>query len=262
MCIKQVLHPDYYSKVRIDPITKTLKREEYPAIMNPLDKHALEAALEIKGKQGGKVTVISMGPPQAEEALREAVAMGVDDAVLLCDRAFAGADTLTTSLTLAAGIRTTLRRFDLILCGNETADSGTGQVGPQMAVFLDLPVITYVRKIEFFEKFTIRVERAIENGYLIMETQLPALLAVVKEINTPRYPTLIGIADAANKMIKRLTVKDLNLNKVQVGAKGSPTETEEVFTPELKKRRGEVLEGTPEEVSQWLVHKLHEQGVI
>ena len=261
VCIKQVLHSDYYSKARIDPITKTLKREEYPAIMNPLDKHALEAALQIKDEQGGRVTVISMGPPQTEEALREALAMSADDAALLCDRAFAGADTLATSFALAAGIRT-IHRVDLILCGNETSDSGTGQVGPQLAVFMDIPAITYVRKIELFEDFTIRVKRTIESGYLVMETQLPALLAVVKEVNTPRYPSLVGIADAAKKPIRRLTAKDLNLNAAQVGVKGSPTETEEIFTPELKKRQGEILEGSPEEVSKQLVLKLRERGVI
>ena len=261
VCIKQVLHPDYYSKVEIDPITKTLRREEYPAIMNPLDKHALEAALQIKDNHGGRVTVISMGPPQTEEALREAFAMGADDVILLCDRAFAGADTLATSFALAAGIQT-LNRFDLILCGNETADSGTGQVGPQLAEFLDIPAITYVQKIELIEDFTLKVERTIENGYLIIETQLPALLTVVKEINTPRYPSLVGIADAAYKPIKLTTAKDLNLNEAQVGAKGSPTETEKIFTPVLKKRRGEILDGTPEEVCQLLVLKLRERGVI
>lgn len=261
VCIKQVIKQDYYTKVRIDPITKTLRREEFPAEMNPLDKHALEAALLLKEEQGGRVTILSMGPPQTEETLREALAMGADKAILLCDRAFAGADTLATSFALAAGIQT-LSRVDLIFCGNETADSGTGHVGPQLAVLLDIPAIIYVQKIHFIENSTIRVERSIENGYLIMETHLPALLSVVKELNIPRYPSLIGIADAANKTITRLTAKDLNLDATEVGAKGSPTETEEIFTPELKKRQGEILEGPPDKVSILLVRKLQERGVI
>ncbi|MFQ6125229.1 MAG: electron transfer flavoprotein subunit beta/FixA family protein [Candidatus Heimdallarchaeota archaeon] len=261
VCIKQVIKQDYYPKVRIDPITKTLRREEYPAEMNPLDKHALEAALQLKDEQGGRVTILSMGPPQTEETLREALAMGADEAILLCDQAFAGADTLATSYTLAAGIRT-LNQVDLILCGNETVDSGTGQVGPQLAVLLDIPAIIYVRKIHFIEDFIIQVERTIEEGYLLMETQLPALLAVVKEINTPRYPSLMGIADAAKKTITYLTVKDINLNTTKVGAKGSPTETKELFTPKLKKRQGEILKGPPDKVSRLLVHKLHERGMV
>jgi electron transfer flavoprotein beta subunit len=187
VCVKQV--PDT-TEVKIDPKTNTLIRQGVPSIVNPFDKNAVEAALQLKEKHGGKVTVISMGPPQAKDALKECLAMGADEAALISDRAFGGADTLATSYTLAAGIRK-LGKFDVIICGKQAIDGDTAQVGPEIAEYLDIPQITYVAKVEVNGDIA-RVEREHEEGYEIIETTLPVLLTVVKSINEPRFPTVKG----------------------------------------------------------------------
>ena len=192
--IKQV--PDT-TDVKIDPKTGTLIREGVPSIINPDDKHAIEEALQLKEKFGGKVTVISMGPPQAVDALRESKAMGVDDNILLSDRAFAGADTWATSYTLAAAIKK-VGEYDIIICGRQAIDGDTAQVGPQVAECLDLPQITYVRKIDIEGK-KLTAERALEDGFERIETQLPALITVIKDLNKPRYPSVRGIVEACRE---------------------------------------------------------------
>jgi len=260
VCIKQVPDPQHLSKITIDPISKTIRREDVPAVINPLDKHALEEGLRIRDKYGGRVIVLSMCPPQAELACREALAMGADEAILLCDRAFAGADTLSTSYSLSLAIKR-IGGFNMILCGNETVDGSTGQVPPQLADFLNVPHVTRARKIEFTNEGMVRVERSIEYGYMVVEVTLPAVIAVTKEINVPRIPTVSGILEAHQREVKVWTAKDIEAEEEKIGLAGSPTQVVDIFSPEIG-RKGEILKGEPEEVVKLLVQRLHELGVI
>ena len=260
VCIKPVPDPHHWTKITLDPVTKTLRREGIPSVINPLDKHALEEALRIKEKHGGHVTVVSMAPPTVIDNLREAIALGADEAVLLSDRSFAGADTLATSYVLAAGIKK-LGKFDLVLCGDQSLDGSTGQVGPEVAEFLGVPHVTRVKKIDFTDRGFIRVESAIENGYISMEVQTPAVLTVVREINTPRHIPLTRISEAMRREIKIWTIKDLDVDRKMVGLSGSPTQVADVFMPEMK-RRGEILDGEPETDVKLLVEKLRQLGAV
>ena len=260
VCVKPVPDPEHWEKITLDPVTKTLRRKGIPSVINPLDKHAIEEALRIKEKHGGNVTVVSMAPPTVIDNLREAIALGADEAILLSDRSFAGADTLATSYVLAAGIRK-LGKFDLVLCGNQSLDGSTGQVGPEVAEFLGVPHVTNVRKIDFIGRRLIRVESAIEQGYILMEVQTLAVLTVVKEINTPRHIPLTRISKAMRREIKIWTMKDLDVDRNIVGLSGSPTQVANVFMPEMK-RRGEILDGEPEIAVKLLVEKLRQLGVM
>ncbi len=241
VCIKQV--PDT-AEVRINPETGTLVREGVPSIINPFDMHAIEAGLQVKERIGGTVIVITMGPPQAESALREALSMGADDAILLSDRAFAGSDTWATSFTLAKAIRKI--GADLILCGKQAIDGDTAQVGPETAEFLDIPHVSYVRRIEEITATSIRVQRLMEDGYDVVESSLPALLTVVKELNEPRLPSLRGKMAAKKAVIKKWGMADISADERDVGLKGSPTQVKNIFTPEARPGR-KMLEGSPEE---------------
>jgi electron transfer flavoprotein beta subunit len=262
VCIKQV--PDT-TEVKINPDTGTLIREGVPSIINPFDTYAIEEGLLLKEKFGGKVTVISMGPPQAVEALKEAVAMGADEALLLSDREFAGSDTWATAYTLSEAIRK-LGEFDIILCGKQAIDGDTGQVGPGIARQLDISQLTYVFKIRELEPEagTIVVERLLEEGREVVEAPLPAVLTVVKDINQPRYPTFLGIRRATKMEIPVWTAADLpDINPEQCGLQGSPTQVVRVFNP--PKREGEVdlIEGdTAEEAAAILADKLLAEKVI
>lgn len=260
VCIKQVPDPEHFSEITLDPVTQVIRREGIPSIINPLDRHALEEGLRIREKFSGKVTAISMGPPQAREALEESLAIGADDAVLLCDKAFAGADTLATAYALAAGIQK-LGRFDLILCGNETVDGATGQVGPQLAELLDISHITHVNEIEFIDETSLKARQALEYGYLRVQVKLPALLSVIKGINKFRLPTALAIVKAARREIKSWGCADTGLEKDNIGLNGSPTHVVGVFEHKFK-RRGEILEGEPQEVAKKVVVRLRELGVI
>ena len=260
VCIKPVPDPQHWMKITLDPVTKTLRREGIPSVINPLDKHALEEALRIKEKHGGYVTVVSMAPPTVIDNLREAIALGADEAILLSDRSFAGADTLATSYVLAAGIKK-LGKFDMVLCGNQSLDGSTGQVGPEVAEFLGIPHVTNVKKISFVDRGLIRVESTIEHGLILMEVQTPAVLTVLREINTPRHIPLIRISEAMRKEIKTWTMKDLDVDRDMVGLSGSPTQVADIFMPEIK-RRGEILDGEPEIVIKLLVEKLRQLGVM
>ncbi len=257
VCIKQV--PDT-SQVRIDPHTGTLIREGVPSIINPEDENAIEEAVALREKHGGKVTVITMGPPQAEEALREALAMQADEAILLSDRAFAGADTSATSYTLGQAIKK-LGHYDLILCGRQALDGCTAQVGPQLAEFLGIPQVTYARKVEV-EGDTLRVERALEDGYEVVETKLPALITATKGLNIPRIPGLADITDAYGKEMIRWTSGDMDIDEDGVGLRGSPTRIRRATTPELRERETEMLEGSPDEVTEMLVQRLRDRGFV
>ncbi len=246
VCIKQV--PET-TEVRINPETNTLIREGVKSIINPFDMYAIEEAVRLKEKFGGKSTVITMGPPQAEAALREAVSLGMDEAILISDRAFAGSDTWATSYTLSAAIKK-IGAFDLIICGKQASDGDTAQVGPGISTHLDIPQVTYVKKIEEVKEKSMRVERMLEEGYEIIQTPLPCLLTVVKEINEPRLPSLKGMLRAKSARIITWGQKDLNLNPEQIGLCGSPTQVIKIFTPPHR-LGGQILKGEiPEIVSQ------------
>lgn len=248
--IKQV--PDT-AEVRINPETGTLIREGVPSIINPYDMHAIEAALHIKEKTGGRITVVTMGPPQAEAALREAISMGVDDAVLLTDRAFAGSDTWATSYTLSKAAEKI--GGDIIFCGKQAIDGDTAQVGPETAEFLNIPHISYVRKIEEVTENSIKVQRLMEEGYDIVESTLPVLLTVVKELNEPRLPSLKGKLSAKKAEIKKWGPSDIQAEEENVGLKGSPTQVKNIFAPEPRADR-KMLEGKPEEMVDALLDEL------
>ncbi len=256
VCIKQV--PEV-SEVRINPETKTLMREGVPSIVNPYDLHAVEAGLQLKEKVGGTVTAITMGPPQAEEALREVISMGVDEAYLVSDRAFAGSDTWATAYTLAAAARHL--GFDLIVCGKQAIDGDTAQVGPEMAEFLRIPHVAYVKAIEEATEERLLVHRMMEEGYDVVEMPLPGLITVVKELNKPRLPSLKGKMRAKKAEIKVLDRQTLELDQDMVGLSGSPTQVKEIFAPERKKDR-KVFEGTPEQVVEALVSELKKLNII
>jgi len=251
VCVKQV--PDA-KDVRLDPKTNTLSREGVQAIMNPYDRHALEEAVRLKEQHGGTVTVLSMGPPQAEAMLREAVSCGADEAVLVSDRAFAGADTWATTYTLAMAIKK-IDDFDLILCGKQAIDGDTAQVGPGLAERLDIPFVAYVRKIKHCTANAIQAERLMDDGYDLVEVSLPALFTVVKEINEPRIPSLKGKMKAKKIDITKLTAVDIEADPDQLGLKGSTTQVVKVFSPELKGARA-MLGGTASEQVAQLYEKL------
>ncbi len=257
VCIKQVPN---VAEVRINPDTGTLIREGVPSIINPQDKNAIEEAIRLRDKHGGKITIISMGPPQADDALREALAMGADEAILLTDRLFAGADTQATSYTLACAINK-LREFDLIICGSEASDGMTAQVGPQLAEFLHLPQITYARKVEI-EEGALKVERKIEDGYEEVETRLPALITVIRETNEPRIAPIDRVMRAFEKDIPLWGASNLDIDKQRIGLKGSPTRIRKATGVVFKRGKVEIIEGSTEEAASTLATKLKERQLI
>lgn len=250
VCIKQV--PDT-AEVRINPETNTLIRDGVPSIINPYDMHAIEAGLRIKEIIGGKVTVITMGPPQAESALRDAISMGADDAVLLTDRGFAGSDTWATSYALSKCVKRI--GADIVICGKQAIDGDTAQVGPEMAEFLNMPHISYIRKIEDVRSDSIKVQRLMDEGYDVVESSIPVLLTVVKELNEPRLPSLKGKMAAKKAEIKKWSSSDIGADQDKIGIKGSPTQVKNIFIPEAKKDR-KILEGTIEQQVDALINEL------
>lgn len=253
VCLKQVPGT---TEVKIDPLTNTLVREGIENIVNPFDTYALEEGVRIKEQYGGKVTAISMGPPQAENMLREAISAGVDQAILLSDSAFAGSDTLATSYTLAKAIER-IQEYDLIICGRQTIDGDTGQVSPELAEILGIPFVAYVSKIERIDNGYMRVQRMIEEGHEVIETPIPAVITVVKEINIPRLPSLRGLAKARSAVIPVWTAQELGVDKNTVGLSGSATRVIKVFFPQ-RVHRGELLQGDLESQVGSLIDKLRE----
>jgi electron transfer flavoprotein beta subunit len=251
VCIKQV--PDA-KDVRLDPKTNTMARDGVESIMNPFDRHAVEEAVRLKEMHGGTVTVISMGPPQAEAVLRDAVACGADEAVLVSDRAFAGADTWATTYTLGKAIEK-LGEFDLILCGKQAIDGDTAQVGPGLARRLDIPYISYVKKVSGYDNGVMQVKRLMDDGYDELEIPLPGLLTVVKEINNPRVPSLKGKMKAKKLVIQTLSAEDIGADPQQIGLPGSTTQVVKVFAPQFTGERA-MLEGTVDEQVDQLVEKI------
>ncbi len=252
VCIKQV--PDA-AEVKINPETGTLLREGVPSIINPYDLHALEAALRLKEEAGATVTVLTMGPPQAEDALKEAISMGADEAVLLTDKAFAGSDTWATSYTLARALGKLSP--DIVFCGKQAIDGDTAQVGPETAEMMGIPHIAYVRKIEAVEEGKIRVQRLMDEGHDVVEADIPVLMTVVRELNEPRLPSLKGKMRAKKAGITRWTAADIEAEEEYLGLAGSPTQVNKIFAPEARADR-EMLDGTPEEQADKLVGKLRE----
>ncbi len=264
VCVKMV--PDT-TLVQIDPETNTLIREGVPFIMNPFDTHAVEEALRIKDRYGGHVTAISMGPPNAEQVLRQALAIGVDDAVLLSDRAFGGADTLATSYVLAEAIRKLDQEnpVDLVFCGIQTIDGDTAQVGPGIACRLRLSQLTLVDQIKEIdqEKRIITVRRKLESHFERIEATLPALITVVREINTPRYPTVPGRLQADQCRLPIWSNDNLKLERERIGLLGSPTQVRKIFAPERAK--GEIIDsmnGQRQEAVEMMLNKMEEWDIL
>ncbi|TWH47880.1 electron transfer flavoprotein subunit beta/FixA family protein [Sporomusa sp. KB1] len=252
VCVKQV--PDT-SEIRIDPVTNTLIRSGVPSIVNPFDANALEAAVQLKEAHGGSVTVISMGPQQAKNALKECISLGADKAVLISDRLFGGSDTLATSYILANAIKK-LGKFDLILCGKQAIDGDTGQVGPEIAEHLGIAQLTYVAKLEVKGE-VITVQREHDEGYEIVEAKLPAVVTVVKSINKPRYPSIKSKLAANKAVIDVITAADLpEINIEKIGLKGSPTKVKKTFTPPRKESGVRICEDTGSGCALKLFEKL------
>jgi electron transfer flavoprotein beta subunit len=257
VCVKQV--PDT-TEVKIDPKTGTLIREGVPSILNPDDANALEEALRIKDKyENVTVSVVSMGPPQAEVMLRECLAMGADEAYLVSDRAFAGSDTWATSKVIASAIKK-IGNYDIIFAGRQAIDGDTAQVGPQISEKLGIPQVTYVEDFKL-EGDEITVQRQLEDGYEIIKVKKPVLLTAVSSLNEPRYMAVDKIFEAYEKEIKILTINDLDIEPEGVGLKASPTKVFRSFTPEPK-GKGVMLEGSVQEMVEKLVVSLKQKHII
>jgi electron transfer flavoprotein beta subunit len=257
VCLKQVPGT---TEVKINPQTNTLVRQGIESIINPFDTYAIEEAVRTKEKHGGKVTVITMGPPQAEAALREAISLGADEAVLLSDRAFAGADTWATAFTLSRAVAK-LGHYDLIICGRQTIDGDTGQVGPELAEMLGIPFIAYVSQVEEIKDGKLRVRRMVEEGHEVIEAGLPALITVSKEINIPRLPSLRGITRSRSSKIMVWGVADLGVEPANVGLSGSSTQVIKIFFPQ-RVCQAEIITGTPESQVEKLLEKLKGANLV
>jgi len=261
VCIKQV--PDS-AQIRVHPVTNTIMRQGVPAIINPYDLYALEEALRIKDKYGGFVTVITMGPPQAENALRKALSFGADDAILVTDRAFAGADTLATSFALASAIRQIEKNMpvDMVFCGKQTIDGDTAQVGPGVAKRLNLELLTYIADITSLdeEKREIVVQRRSEGGVQVLKTKLPCLVTMLEDTNEMRFATMPNMIRAARTTVKRWNKEAAGIEDItKVGLKGSPTVVSKVFAPSPKTIPAEIIttnSGEAEEVVDTLLMKI------
>ena len=255
VCVKQV--PDT-AAVKIDPKTGTLIRDGVPSIMNPEDKHALEGALQLKETNGAKVTVISMGLPMAKAVLREALCMGADEAILLTDRCLGGADTLATSKSLSGVIKKL--DYDIVLAGRQAIDGDTAQVGPEIAEHLNLPQVTYVQDIKV-EGDKLIVKRALEDGYQVVEVKTPCLLTAIEELNEARYMNIADIFATNDDQIKVMSADDIDVDKDELGLKGSPTKVKKSMTKEVK-GAGEIVREAPKNAAYYVVGKLKEKHYI
>lgn len=255
VCVKQV--PDT-TAVKIDPKTGTLIRDGVPSIMNPEDKHALEGALQLKETIGAKVTVISMGLPMAKATLREALCMGADEAILLTDRALGGADTLATSKALAGVIKTL--DYDIVFAGRQAIDGDTAQVGPEIAEHLNIPQVTYVQDVKV-EGSSLIVNRALEDGHQVVEVKTPCLLTAIEELNKPRYMNVGNIFTTNDDQIKVMTADDIDVDKAELGLKGSPTKVKKSMTKEVK-GAGELVKESAKESVSYVFGKLKEKHYI
>ncbi len=259
VCIKQV--PDT-SEVKLDPKTNTLIRDGVPSIINPDDKSGIEAALRIKEQVGGTVTVVCMGPPQADVAIREAIAMGCDDGVLISGREFGGSDTLATSTIIAAGLKTL--DYDLIITGRQAIDGDTAQVGPQIAEHLGLPQVSYAEDIQVESENSIIVKRQYEDRYQKVRIKTPCVITALTELAEPRYMSVSGTVDAYAKEIKVLGFEELKdkLNPEHIGLKGSPTNVVQSFTKQAKGAGTVLKDASADEAVKAIIAKLEEKYII
>lgn len=256
VCIKQV--PDT-TEVKIDQKTGTLIREGIPSIINPDDKAGIEAAIQLKEKYNAKVTVLTMGPPQAEVALKEAYAMGVDRIILLSDRAFAGSDTWATSLSLAYAIKKI--DYDLIICGRQAIDGDTAQVGPQIAEHLNIPQVSYVTEIDKLDD-GLKVKKVFEDSYQILKVKTPCLLTVLREMNDARYMTVSRIFDVCNnKIVELWGIKEIELDPTKTGLKASPTQVKKIQT-KGGKSAGKIHNVDVQQSAKLIIDKLQEKFII
>jgi electron transfer flavoprotein beta subunit len=257
VCIKQVPN---VAEVKWDPETGSLIRKGVPSIINPNDKNAIEAALQLREEHGGEVIILSMGPSQVEEALREALGMGADKAIQLTDKQFAGSDTWVTAYTLGLAIQK-IAKWDLIICGKEALDGMTAQVGPQLAEFLNIPQLTYAIYMEVTNG-KVKIKQKLGDFHRILVAPMPVLVTVEREINQPRVAPMDTIIEAYSKEIPVWKADDLDGEIENFGLKGSPTKLRKVYTPKLLKGNLEMLEGGPEEAAHKLVEKLKEKYLI
>ena len=260
VCVKAVPDPKQADKIRIDPVTKTLTRCDVPLVLNPLDKNALEAALQLKEQLDAHVAVLSMGPLEAGKMIKECLALGADQGFLLCDPAFAGADAYATAYTLAKGVEK-IGSYDVVFCGMASSDGSTELVGPELATLLGIPVVTRVKEIVEFDEKWWKVKAGLENGYRLVQVKLPAVFTVTRELNTPRTLSFSGIVKARKKEITHWGINELGVPAESVGLKGSPTIVSKM-TIRKSKREVEIIAGTREEKAERLVRKLAGAGVI
>jgi electron transfer flavoprotein beta subunit len=260
VCVKAVPEPKSAEELKIDPVTKSLTRMDMPLVINPLDRNALEAALLIKEQSAAHITVISMGPPPAGDIVKECLALGADDGILLSDPSFAGADAYATAYTLAKAIEK-ITAIDVVLCGRASSDGATEWVGPELAIFLDMPVVTMVRELVESEGASWVVKADLENGYRLVQVELPAVFTVTQDANTPRTLSFSGIIKSRKKEITTWGLDDLDLPAESVGLKGSPTIVSKLTYVESK-RECQIIEGKLEEKVDIVINKLVEAGVI
>ena len=260
VCAKAVPDPQQACNIKIDPVSKTLMRCDVPMVLNQLDKNAMQAALELKKQFEGKITVLSMGPPDAAEVVKECLALGADEGILLSDPAFGGADAYATAYTLARAVEK-LKPVDVVLCGMASSDGATEWVGPEMAVFLDMPVVTMVREIvEYKERHWI-VKADLAHGYRLMEVALPAVLTVTRDLNTPKALSFSGIIKARKKSVTTWGLADLDVPAEEVGLAGSPTIVS-TLEPTDNRRTVTILTGAMEEKAAQLVDRMSQAGLI
>ncbi len=260
VCVKAVPDPEKADRIKIDPVTKNLIRQDIPMVLNPIDKFALEAALVLKEEKGAHITVISMGPPDAASIVKECMALGADKGILLSDRAFGGADAFATAFTLASGIKK-LEEFDVVFCGMASSDGATEWVGPQIANFLDTPVVTMVKAIEENEDLTWTVRADFDNGYRRVKVQLPCVFTVTRDLNTPRTLSFSGIIKARKKQVDILGLEQLGVDPEKVGAKGSPTIVSDMEITS-NTRETTMIQGTLEEKADAVLELLKDFGSI
>jgi len=260
VCVKAVPDPKEACNIKIDPHTKTLMRCDVPLVVNALDKNAMEAALQLKEQLDVHICVLSMGPPEAGNIVKECLALGADEGFLLCDPAFGGADAYATAFTLARGIEK-IGAYDVIMCGMASSDGSTEWVGPEIAAILNIPVVTMVKEIVESDKDRWKVKASLDNGYRLMQVKLPAAFTVTRDLNTPRTLSFSGIIKARKKEITRWAIDDLGVPAEAVGLKGSPTIVSELSSTESK-RQAEMIAGPREEKADLLVQKLADLGAL
>ena len=260
VCVKGVPDLKVADQIKIDPVTKSLPRLDIPLVINPLDRNALEVALRYKERFPAHITVISMGPAPAGDVVKECLALGADVGILLSDQAFAGADAFATAYTLAKAIEK-VAAVDVVLCGRASSDGATEWVGPELAIFLDMPVVTMVREFVESEGTSWKVKADLENGYRLVQVELPAVFTVTQDVNTPRTLSFSGIIKARKKEITTWGLDDLALPAESVGLKGSPTIVSKLTYAESK-RECQMIEGTLDEKVDALIGKLIEAGAL